>query len=250
MANCVIACMKGACSVVDDASRFTLLVTCEHGGNRIPAAYRALFARHARLLNSHRGYDPGALELAKLFASQFGGPLFFATVSRLLVELNRSPHHPALFSIVTRSLSRADRMEVVKRYYTPYRHRVERAIALRLRRRRRVLHLSVHSFTPVLDGVVRRADLGLLYDPQRRQEAAFCRRWQQKLRQSLPALLVRRNYPYRGAADGLTTSLRKRFPAQRYIGIELEVNQRFPLSDPAGWKHLQRVLAATLRLAL
>jgi len=45
------------------------LITCEHGGNRIPARYRPLFACHGALLASHRGYDPGALALARDFAS-------------------------------------------------------------------------------------------------------------------------------------------------------------------------------------
>jgi hypothetical protein len=36
---------------------------------------------------------------------------------------------------------------------------------------------------------------------------------------------VRRNYPYRGTADGFTTYLRRQFSARKYLGIELEVNQ-------------------------
>ena len=36
------------------------------------------------------------------------------------------------------------------------------------------------------------------------------------------------NYPYLGKADGFTTSLRQEFQ-ERYIGIELELNQKlFP----------------------
>ena len=38
-----------------------LVITCEHGGNRIPAPYRTCFAAVRRLPDSHRGYDPGAL---------------------------------------------------------------------------------------------------------------------------------------------------------------------------------------------
>ena len=37
----------------------TFIVTCEHGGNRIPAPYRPLFRGQKALLDSHRGYDPG-----------------------------------------------------------------------------------------------------------------------------------------------------------------------------------------------
>ena len=45
-----------------------LLITCEHGGNRVPHAYRNLFASASRLLQSHRGYDAGALALAREIA--------------------------------------------------------------------------------------------------------------------------------------------------------------------------------------
>ncbi len=45
--------------------------------------------------------------------------------------------------------------------------------------------------------------------------------------QLAPELRLRRNYPYQGRGDGLTASLRKHHPDAAYVGIELEVNQRF-----------------------
>src|SRR5688572_16351358 len=63
-----------------------LLVSCEHGGNRIPARYRKLFSATRRVLATHRAYDPGALTMARDFARAFGCDLHYSTVSRLLVE--------------------------------------------------------------------------------------------------------------------------------------------------------------------
>ena len=48
-----------------------LLVTCEHGGNRVPKEYRRLFAGWEPVLASHRGYDPGALTLARELADEW-----------------------------------------------------------------------------------------------------------------------------------------------------------------------------------
>ena len=62
-----------------------LLVTCEHGGNRVPKRYRRLFAGWESVLASHRGYDPGALTLARELARAFDAPLVASTVTRLLV---------------------------------------------------------------------------------------------------------------------------------------------------------------------
>ena len=156
-------------------------MTCEHGGNRVPKEYRQLFAGWESVLASHRGYDPGALALARDLARAFDAPLVASTVTRLLVELNRSPGHPQLYSEVTRRLPRSERARIVARYYEPYRREVEQRVAQAAAARRRVIHISAHSFVPVLDGCTRNADIGLLYDPARAAERALCARWSQCL---------------------------------------------------------------------
>lgn len=225
-----------------------LLLTCEHGGNEVPAAYADLFRGRAALLATHRGYDIGALELARRLAAELVAPLLAATVTRLLVDLNRAPHNRrGLFSELTRHLPAADKAELLARHYHPYRDEAARRIQALLDEGRQVLHLAVHSFTPELHGEVRNADLGLLYDPARPLEAEFCRGWQERLQHLAPTLRVRRNYPYRGASDALVTWLRRRLPAEGYLGLELEVNQALALAGGATWKALPRLLAASLR---
>ena len=217
-------------------------MTCEHGGHRVPAAYRSLFRGRGALLASHRGWDPGALELAR----RFGRPLAAATTTRLLVDLNRSAGHPRLFSEATRDLDAAAKARLLARHYVPYRAAVEAAV----RARRSVLHLSVHSFTPVMDGERRRMDVGLLYDPARRGEAALCARWRRELLRRRPGVAIRRNAPYRGTADGLVTHLRRRLPEARYWGVELEVNQKHVGGARGTWRAIQAALVASLRAAL
>lgn len=225
-----------------------LLITCEHGGNEVPEEYASLFRGARRILASHRGYDAGALELARAFARRLETPKAFATTTRLLVDLNRSPGHRRLFSEFSGKLDGPAKEAILAKYYTPYRQQVEAVVAQAVERADRVLHLSVHSFTPVLDGEVRHADLGLLYDPARRREAGLCGRWQKALRTLEPGLRVRRNYPYRGTSDGLVTSLRRRFGAKQYAGLELEVNQCWPLGDRQAWCNLQRILIDSFAL--
>ncbi|HVW27623.1 MAG TPA: N-formylglutamate amidohydrolase [Polyangiaceae bacterium] len=226
-----------------------LLFTCEHGGNSVPHRWAALFRGHEEALSSHRGYDIGAAEVAELMAAAFGAPLFVARASRLLVDLNRSPHHPRRFSEVTRALSRGEREHIEREHYTPHRAAVKDAIRAALRSSRSVVHVAVHSFTPVLGGVTRRADVGLLYDPSRKAERALSGAWQASLGRVAPAFVVRRNYPYRGAADGLTTALRKIHRASRYVGIELEMNQA-RLGSRRDQERMARVLVASLEAAL
>lgn len=222
-----------------------LIVTCEHGGARIPARYRPLFRGAARILRSHRGYDRGALALARHLACRLRAPLYAATVSRLLVDLNRSPSHPRCLSEFVLPLPRGARAEIITAYHAPHRARVRAAIAAAIAAGDPVLHVAVHSFAPVLDGVVRRADIGLLYDPGRTGERALCNTWAAVIRAE--GLGVRRNYPYRGRSDGLTTWLRREFTPAGYLGVELEVNQAL-LRSRRTWAHTRAVLADTLRI--
>ena len=208
-----------------------LVVTCEHGGRCIPARWKPLFDGAEGTLASHRGWDRGAPGLAQILAERLGAEVIVHPVSRLLVDTNRSPGHPRLFSAWTRRLSGEERETIMADVYRPHRERVERAVRESLARDGRVVHLGVHTFTPVLDGVVREADVALLYDPGRGAERAFAEAWARRLREELPELRVRRNEPYRGVSDGLTTYLRRRL-GPGYLGLELEVGQG--LLDGAG----------------
>jgi predicted N-formylglutamate amidohydrolase len=220
-----------------------LLVTCEHGGNEVPAEYAPLFAGAEAVLASHRGFDAGALDVARAIAAATGARLIYATTSRLIVDLNRSARHPRLLSEWSRKLDAAGRAALLARHYTPYRLEVERCVAEAAERGVRLVHICAHSFTPVLDGAERKADVGLLFDPRRDLEARAVEQWQQRLRRAAPAWRVRKNYPYRGVADGLTTHLRRKFDDSGYAGIELEINQR--LAQRADWAASVATLAAS-----
>lgn len=226
-----------------------LLLTCEHAGNQVPAAYKETFQGHEDLLNSHKGYDIGALELynALLPLASKG---YYDETTRLLIELNRSLHHSKLFSSVTRQLNDDEKSAIIKTHYEPYREQVEHFIHDFVMAGRQVLHIAVHTFTPVLDGEERDADIGLLYDPKRKAEQSFSKLWKQELQKQNESLMVRYNYPYLGIADGFTTFLRRKFKGEEYIGIELEVNQKFALGNTEKWQEvisdIKEALATTL----
>jgi predicted N-formylglutamate amidohydrolase len=175
--------------------------------------------------------------------------LVASTTSRLLIDLNRSIGHPQLFSAVTRGAPAQTRAQIVDEHYRPYRAQVERLIKKAVSRGHRVIHISSHSFTAELNGKVRGTDVGLLYHPARRGEAEVCARWKKTLASSAPELRVRRNYPYAGKGDGLTSHLRLRFGQSDYVGIELEVNQRIVLAAGRRWSALRGLLVDSLRTA-
>lgn len=202
-----------------------LLLTCEHAGNEIPLDLQGQFTGLEEILNTHRGYDPGALDLF-FHLKDLADSSFYHSTSRLVVEVNRSYNHPDLFSEYSKSLPSVQKEELLRKYYYSYRRAVEEELQSLIGEGEKVLHLSVHSFTPILNGKVRNADIGLLYDPSRSAEKEFSKEFKEKLRHFSAGLKIRYNYPYLGKADGFTTYLRRKFP-KNYLGIELEVNQRF-----------------------
>lgn len=229
------------------ADPLCLVLTCEHAGHEVPDDYRELFRPHASLLLTHRGYDIGILPFGQKLAAELHEPLLAASMTRLLVDLNRSPQHPQLFSFITRSLPRPDRQKILDNYYHPHRQKVVQTIEKDLAGGERVLHIALHSFTPMFKGVLRRGDICLLYDPARASEKKLCLQWQLLLKDRLPDVCVRRNYPYRGNADALVTWLRRRYPASSYLGLELEINQRLPLLNSRDWIDVQEQLILSIK---
>jgi len=207
------------------ASPVILLFSCEHAGNHVPRRYRHLFAGHEAVLQTHRAYDLGIYPVAWRLTRRLNRPLFACCVTRLLIDVNRSIGHRFLFSEFSRGLSIRQKQDLLDVYYRHYREGVTDAISQHTTRGHSVLHVSLHSFTPVLSQCVRNADIGLLYDPKRPMETRLARHLQGVLGTAV-GLRVRRNYPYRGIADGFVTFLRKRFAGNMYTGLEIELNQR------------------------
>ncbi len=222
-----------------------LLITCEHAVNHIPPAYHNLFAQHHNLLTSHRGVDAGALAIAQILAQSWNVQLIAATTSRLLIDCNRSLTHPTCFSEITKPLAASIKQDIITQYYLPYREIVEQWIQTEVNHQHHVIHLSIHSFTPELHGIRREVDLGLLYDPQRPSEKILAQQWKIRLKKQAPELRIRLNSPYRGASDGFTTALRKKFSPEAYLGMELESNQAL-LQKPASLERIATLFLTSL----
>jgi predicted N-formylglutamate amidohydrolase len=172
----------------------------------------------------------------------------YSEVTRLLLELNRSPHHPKWLSRWSQDLSSLDREKIRAELYDPYRKALREQIDAVVAEGGVCLHASVHSFTPVYHGVPRKTDIGLLYDPKRYSEKEVCAVWARGLREILPSCVVRRNHPYLGAADGLTTALRKEYDPGDYLGVEIEVKNS--LLIPEKIPEIAEGLSEALRLGL
>lgn len=231
------------------SAAWQLVVSCEHASPAVPVELHGL-GLPAAVLRSHRGYDRGALPIAEALALAFALPLVRGQWSRLVADLNRSQDHPRVVARTVDGrpvpgnarLSLAERQQRLHTFWQPYRAALRAAVALAARRGP-VLHLAVHSFTPALGGVVRRNDLGLLFDPARPRERAVCTALRHRLVGH--GLSARFNFPYFGNTDGATTWLRSQFGAARYCGIEVECNQRL-VASPVGQRRVAQALVAAV----
>ena len=95
-------------------------------------------------------------------------------------------------------------------------------------------------------GKPRDIDLALLYDPSLPAELALCEAWARALADALPRRVIRRNAPYRGRDDGLTTTLRRAHGPDAYLGIEIEVSQGLLRADWTFPAWVERGLVGTL----
>ncbi len=227
------------------------IVSCEHASNRVPAGFFSLFEGKEKILASHQAYDLGAAKLARRLAKQFHTPVHLGSISRLLIDLNRSQsNRKSLYSTYSRKLQHSDRELLLRKYYHPYRAKVEGAVAWVIGKDKPVLHISVHSFAPVKAGRVRKADIGLLYDPSRRNEKHISGFLVQLLQEKAGSLRVRRNYPYLGKTDGFTSFLRKKYSAKFYAGIEIEINQTLLVQGGKKYRQMTGILTEGLRQIL
>ena len=216
-----------------------LMLTCEHASNRLPATFKKFVPTNVQ--GTHRAYDIGALKVFRKLV-KFAKPEFSCEgkFSRLFVDLNRTITNKSAFSEYYGELETSDKAAAEKvkteatAYWKEYRANVERFVTQNIGKGSKaagnkgatIVHLGIHSFTPVLNGKPRNTDIGILYDPTRPQERAYANVIKDEIKRLYPHMKVRFIYPYKGTSDGLTTSLRKKF-GPRYVGIEIEMNQKF-----------------------
>jgi len=208
------------------------IISCEHASNRVPPRFAHVFNGREKVLSSHQAYDHGAAKLSRRLAREFQATVHLGAISRLLIDLNRSPtNRKTLFSPYSKKLAKNEKQKLLEKYYLPYRQKVETDIERIAGKGKPVLHISIHSFAPVKGGKVRIADIGLLYDPARKYEKTVCAYLAKLLQENVETLRVRRNYPYLGKTDGFTSFLRRKYPSQLYAGIEIELNQSLLLNN-------------------
>ena len=214
----------GAVEITNPSGRGDLVVVCEHASNFIPAELGGL-GLDEEALQSHIAWDPGALAVAGAMALEFDSPLVASQVSRLVYDCNRPPEAPSAVPTVSEAfeipgnagLTAPDRKARADRFYSPFRDALSATLDLRMAEGRRPVLVSVHSFTPVYNGVERDMDLGILHDTDARFADALLAAAGKRA-----DMKVRRNAPY-GPDDGVTFTLTEHALGRGLLNAMIEI---------------------------
>ncbi len=210
--------------VINPTGGGNILLVCEHGHNRIPTEFDNLGLTEDAM-NSHIAWDTGALPVAQDLSKALDAPLVVQLVSRLVYDCNRTPEAPSailelsdIYAIPGNTdLSEADRQRRIDQFYLPFRDRLAGFIDSWSASHAAPVIVTVHSFTPVYQGVMRDVDIGILHDADSRLADAML---------SLCALggtfNIRRNAPY-GPEHGVTHTLREHALPRGLLNVMLEI---------------------------
>ena len=157
--------------VMNPITEKPILLVCDHASCRFPSALGDMgldpFAQRC-----HLAIDIGAGSLTESLAESLGVTAVLAQYSRLVVDCNRNLLDSSAFleygdGIVVpgnHNLNKAHKELRANEIYWPYHEAVEGQVRRLMAQGPKPALVSIHSFTPVLNGVSRPWQVGVLWD--------------------------------------------------------------------------------------
>ena len=179
-----------------------LLLLCDHASSFVPRALERLGLDEAALAR-HIAWDIGIAEVTRLLARRLDAPLVLSHFSRLIVDPNRQLDNPTLVPEISdgtvvpgnRDLTAAQRDARIETFFRPYHAAVAAQIDAMMVAGKAPALVSMHSFTPVMHGLPRPWEIGILWNRDPRLPVPLMERLRAE------GLTVGDNEPYSGA-DG------------------------------------------------
>ncbi len=216
----VLVLDESAALVENPRGKAPVVLICEHASRQLPGFIDSLGVDE-NIMSSHIAWDPGAAVLSRLMSEVLDAPLILQRYSRLVYDCNRS--FEAADAIVEKNdgvvipentgLSGAQRQRRYDVVYQPFHEAVQGVIA-------GCCHpavVTIHSFTPVYQGLHRDFELGVLHDSDARLADALLA--QAPLNTDFR---MARNEPY-SARDGATHTLLRHGVKQNLLNVMFEV---------------------------
>jgi predicted N-formylglutamate amidohydrolase len=233
-------------TVLNPASDKPALLVCDHASRLFPRSLGDLgldpLARRC-----HLALDIGAEALTMRLAESLGVTAVLAGYSRLVVDCNRDLLDPGAFlefgdGIVVhgnRHLSPAQKTARADAIYWPYHRAIDAEIKRLTGGLRSPGVIAIHSFTPVLDGVSRPWEFGVLWDADRRVSDILIREL------TAAGFVVGDNEPYSGRApQDFTIDNHAEAAGLPHVGIEVRQDL---IDDDEGVAGIAAILHASIQ---
>ncbi len=185
----------------DGACRAVLI--CDHGGRAIPAALGDL-GLDATALARHIAWDIGIAEVTRHVSKRLDAAAVLGGYSRLVIDCNRRLDDPTSIAQesdgvavpANRGLDAAARRARAAACFEPYHAAIARILDGRLRAGLVPALVSMHSFTPVMNGFERPWHIGVLWNRDPRLPVKLLARLGAE-----PDLCIGDNEPYTGRGE-------------------------------------------------
>ncbi|WP_252181083.1 N-formylglutamate amidohydrolase [Azospirillum sp. B4] len=235
-----------AVSVMNPHGAAPVVLLCEHASHRVPNRLGTLGVPVADR-ERHIAWDIGAEAVTRELARCLDAPAVIAGYSRLVVDLNRPLNSPTLMPAVSdgtpilanQALTESDRQARLDALFHPYHAAVHACVDAKRAAGQVPAIISVHSFTPVMDGVRRPWHLGVLWDQDGRLPLPLL-----DLLRAQPGVVVGDNAPYSGR-DGHGYTLNTHSTRPGLPGVLIEIRQDL-IGDTAGVARWASLLADAL----
>ncbi|HYD19272.1 MAG TPA: N-formylglutamate amidohydrolase [Patescibacteria group bacterium] len=204
----IISRSEPAPVVVENAKgKGKCVIVCDHASNLVPRSLNNLGLGKTEL-KKHIAWDPGTQDIGRYISAKMDAPLVLATYSRLVVDLNRGPDAPECMRPESdhiaipgnENLSPGHKKQRLDEIFWPYHRAIDGQLQRFLDKGVAPLLLSLHSFTPQMDGFKRPWHIGVLWN----KEEGIARRLVDSLRKNNPQIRVGENEPYSLKAANVT----------------------------------------------
>ena len=227
-----------------------ILLIGDHAGRAIPQRLGDLGVAPADLAR-HIAVDIGVAGMGTALAPLIDAPFVHQAYSRLVIDCNRRPGAPDRAPEVSDGtpipanvgLNAEALAQRVDEIYQPYQDAIAAELDARATTGRTSLLVSLHSFTPMMQGLARPWKVGVLH----RNDSALSTRMLALLREALGEAAVGDNQPY--AMDPVDNTVPLHADPRGLDYLELEVRQDL-IADAAGQRWAADLLAALLSQAI
>ncbi len=224
-----------------------MLLTCDHASCAVPRALDRLGLPEAGL-RQHIGWDIGAAVVARLLARALDAPGVFTGYSRLVIDCNRDPGDPTSIPAISdgvdvpgnRDLSPEARAARRAACFDPYHAAIAARLDALLAAGIVPALLSIHSFTPAMNGIARPWHVGILWDRDARIPVPLLAALRAE-----HGIIVGDNEPY-SAREPAGYTVRHHAVARGLPHVAIELRQDLIASDDGAAAWAAR-LAAALR---